>query len=125
MTLADGVLLVHAVIAGFIALGFIVIPLGGWCDWSFVRWRRLRQLHLGGMLFVAAEAVFGVACPLTLWEDALRGGPSDVGFIARWVRWLLYYEVPLWVFGAMYVAAAVLAVALWFWVPPARVRANP
>lgn len=118
--LADVVLVAHAFIAGAIAAGFVLIPLGAWFGWSFVRWRPLRLLHLGGIVFVAAEAVLGVACPLTAWEDALRGRGEELGFIARWVRALLYYEIPLWVFSGIYVSAAVLAVLLWVWVPPRR-----
>jgi hypothetical protein len=120
MPLADVVLIVHALIACFIALGFLLIPLGGWRGWAFVRHRWLRQLHLAGILVVAAEIPLGIACPLTLWENALRGGGSDIDFVARWVRGLLYYDVPLWVFGATYLAGAIVAVGLWFWVPPVR-----
>lgn len=121
--LADITLVVHFLIAAFITLGFAVIPLGAWFDWRFVRHRNLRLAHLGGILFVAAETALGVMCPLTVWEDALRGGGGyETGFIARWVRGLLYYDVPLWMFGAIYVAAAILALLLWRWVPPASRR---
>ena len=121
--LADIVVVVHALIAAFIVSGFVAIPLGAWLGWRFVRRRWVRLAHLVGILFVAAETVFGVACPLTIWEDWLRrGNAQDVDFIARWVRWALYYDVPLWVFGAIYVIAAVFAVMLWRWVPPAPRR---
>lgn len=117
--LADIVVVVHALIAAFIALGFLAIPLGAWFGWRFVRWRTLRLAHLAGILFVAAETALGVACPLTVWEDLLRGGrANDVGFIAEWVRWVLYYDVPLWIFGAVYIVAAGVALLLWRWVPP-------
>src|SRR5574341_1098883 len=120
ITLADTLLAIHVLIAAFLTLGFVVVPLGAWWGWAFVRRRSLRLLHLGGIVFVALQAVLGVACPLTVWEDALRGhGASDIGFIARGMRWLLYYDVPLWVFGLMYIAAAGLALLLWHWVPPA------
>lgn len=117
--LADIIVVVHAVIAVFIISGFVLIPLGAWFEWRFVRRRWLRFTHLFGILFVALEALFDVACPLTLWEDWLRrDGSPNAGFIARWVRWALYYDVPLWVFGTFYVAGAAVAVLLWWWVPP-------
>ncbi|MBI3899165.1 MAG: DUF2784 domain-containing protein [Gammaproteobacteria bacterium] len=121
--LADVILVTHALIVGFIALGFVVIPLGNLCHWRFVRHRSLRLLHLGGILFVAAEALLGITCPLTVWEDALRGATDgDGGFIVRWLSWLLYYNVPLWIFSLIYVVAALLALSLWRWVPVERKR---
>ncbi|HEX9811881.1 MAG TPA: DUF2784 domain-containing protein [Burkholderiales bacterium] len=124
--LADTIVVVHALIAAFIVSGFLLIPVGARLNWRWVRRRWLRLAHLVGILFVAAETVLGLACPLTIWEDWLRhGGAPDAGFIARWVRWVLYYDVPLWVFGSIYVVGAVIAVLLWRWVPPRRARNNP
>jgi len=121
--LADAVLFTHALVVVFIVSGFALIPLGAWLQWEFVRRRWLRFLHLGAMVFVAAQTVLGFLCPLTLWEDWLRGrSDSDVGFIARWVRWALYYDVPLQVFGAIYLIGAVVAILLWRWVPPKTKR---
>lgn len=123
--LADVVVVVHAFIAAFIVLGFVVIPLGAWLEWGFVRRRGLRLAHLIGILLVAGETVLGFACPLTVWENWLRrGSTGGVDFIARWVRWILYYDVPVWVFGLIYVAAAALAVFLWRQVPPASRRSS-
>lgn len=122
--LADVVLVVHALIAAFIAAGFVVVPLGARLGWRLARRFGLRLAHLLGILFVAAETALGYACPLTVWEDALRGGGADAGFVARWVQALLYYDVPLWVFGAIYVVAAVVALAFWVWIPPQRASAG-
>ena len=123
--LADIIVVVHALIALFIISGFVLIPLGVWFEWRFVRRRWLRLIHLFGILFVALETLLGVACPLTLWEEWLRrdGSPND-GFIVRWVRWALYYDVPLWVFGTIYVVGAAAAILLWRWVAPQSKRVN-
>lgn len=119
--LADVLVVIHFFIAAFITSGFVLIPLGAWRKWQFVRRRWLRLLHLVGILFVAGETLVGMACPLTLWENALRHGHvDDGGFIAAWARWVLYYDVPLWIFGLLYVAAALLAIFLWLWIPPDR-----
>jgi len=116
--LADVVLVTHFLVAAFIALGFVLIPLGGRLNWHFVRRRSLRILHLVGILFVAAESLFGIACPLTVWENALRASFENDGFVAFWVRRWLYYDAPLWLFGAIYVAAAIVALLAWWAVPP-------
>jgi len=123
--LADIIIVVHALIAVFIISGFVLIPLGAWFEWRFVRRRWLRLIHLFGILFVALETLLGVACPLTLWEDWLRReGSPNAGFIARWVRWALYYDVPLWMFGTIYVVGAAAAILLWRWVAPQSKRVN-
>ena len=73
--LADLVLAVHFCIAAFITAGFVLIPLGAAVGWRWVRQRRLRLVHAGAIAFVALESLAGMACPLTVWEAALRGGP--------------------------------------------------
>jgi hypothetical protein len=98
--LADIIVVVHALIAAFITLGFVAVPVGAWLNWRLVRCRWLRLVHLVSILFVAGETVLGFVCPLTAWEDWLRGGNANgAGFIARWVRWGLYYDAPLWMFA--------------------------
>lgn len=117
--LADIVVAVHAAIAAFLTFGIVLIPLGAWRGWRFVRRRWLRLIHLAGIWFVAIETALGFICPLTAWEAWLRRAqPDDVGFIAGWIRWILYYDVPLWIFGVIYLAAAVLTALLWRWVRP-------
>jgi polyferredoxin len=73
------------------------------------------------MAFIALEAVAGVTCPLTIWEDALRGAPEapqSRGFVSRWVAAVLFWDWPAWVFAAIYAAWTALIVATWFFVPP-------
>lgn len=118
-SLADVVLAAHFVIAAFITSGFLLIPIGAWRGWRWVRNRRLRLLHLAAIAFVAAQALVGLTCPLTLWEDLLRGTvPGEQGFIERWVGRILYWNAPPWVFTATYAALAGYTWALWRWVAP-------
>jgi hypothetical protein len=123
--MADVLLVVHFLIAGFIVLGLVAVWLGAALGWRCVRNPWFRYLHLGAIAFVAAEAVLGVACPLTVWEDLLRGGRSLNGgaesFVSRWVRALLFYQAPEWVFTAAYVAWTLATLATLRLVPP---RAN-
>lgn len=122
--LADAVLLVHFAFVAFVVGGFAAVWAGAALGWRWIRNLRFRIAHLAAILFVAAEALLGVMCPLTVWEDALRGRGSDLGFIARWIRAVMFYEVPPWVFTVAYVTFAVI-VGLTFWlVPPKRASAR-
>lgn len=123
--LADAILVVHFAFVAFVVGGLAAIWLGAALGWRWVREFRFRVAHLAAILFVAAEALLGVMCPLTVWEDALRGRGSELGFIARWIRTVMFYELAPWVFTAAYAGFA-LVVALTFWlVPPVRRRAGP
>jgi len=123
--LADFVLVVHFGFVAFVVGGLAAIWIGAAAGWRWVRNFRFRIAHLGAICFVAAEALLGVMCPLTVWEDALRGRASEAGFIARWIRGVMFYELPPWVFTFAYLLFAAI-VALTYWrVPPARRRMRP
>ena len=118
--LADLVLVIHFLFVSFVVGGLALIWIGAAAGWRWVRNFWFRIVHLAAICFVALEALIGMVCPLTEWEDALRGARGETGFIARWVYRILYYSLPDWVFTTGYVAFA-LAVALTFWrVPPQR-----
>jgi len=120
--LADLVLVFHFFIAGFIVLGLILVWAGALAGWRWIRNPWFRYLHLAAIAFVAAEALLGAACPLTVWEDLLRGGARPETFVGRWVARLLYYNAPEWVFTSLYVAWAAAALLTLRLVPPASVR---
>lgn len=117
---ADVLLIVHFALAAFIVLGLFLTWIGASADWRWVRCFWFRLTHLSAIAIVALEALLGITCPLTLWEDALRQVTGEPGFIARWVRRLLYYDLPLWVFTSAYVAFALATLATWRLVPPRR-----
>jgi hypothetical protein len=120
--LADAVLAVHAAFVLFVVGGLAAI----W--WGIAKGRRFafdpwfRSLHLAAIAYVAAESLFGSPCPLTEWEDALRGAHPAEGFVARWVHSVLFWTAPPWVFDAMYVGFALLVAATWWRHPPRRRR---
>ena len=117
---ADAILIVHFAFVAFVVGGLAAIWVGAALGWRWVRNFWFRIAHLAAILFVAGEALLGVMCPLTVWEDALRGNQSDAGFIARFVHGVMFYELPPWVFTTAYVTfAAVVALTLWL-VPPVR-----
>ena len=116
--LADALLVLHFLIAGFIVAGLALVWVGALAGWAWIRNPWFRYLHLAAIVFVAAEAMIGYACPLTLWEDLLRGGARPDTFIGRWVQRLLYYDAPDWVFTAIYATWAAATLATLRLVPP-------
>jgi hypothetical protein len=119
---ADALLVAHFVIAAFIVGGQVLVWLGVALGWQWVRNPWFRYLHLAAIGYVAAQALLGIACPLTVWEDLLRGGLRPESFVARWVQRLLYYRAPEWVFSTAYVLWT-LATLLTLWLVPPRRRA--
>jgi hypothetical protein len=66
------------------------------------------------------ESLVGIVCPLTHWEDAVRGQQTEVGFIERWVDRILFYDLPTWVFTSTYTGFAVLVAITWMVVRPTK-----
>jgi len=118
--IADAILVVHFGIVLFIVGGLIAVWIGAALGWPWVRNPWFRYAHLGAIVFVAGEALIGMACPLTVWEDALRGGLRPESFVGRWVQRLLFYRAPEWAFTAAYVAWALATLATLRLVPPRR-----
>lgn len=118
--LADALLVLHFCIAAFIVGGLILVWIGAAAGWRWVRTPWFRWLHLGAIAFVALEALAGIACPLTVWEDLLRGGLRPASFVGRWVAQALYYHAPEWVFTSAYLAWTGATLATLRWIPPRR-----
>jgi len=124
VVLARLVLAAHVAIIIFNVAGLVVIPLGAWRGWGFVRIFWWRALHLAILAAVAVQALFARPCFLTLWQSALeeRAGESasSAPLIARWLHDLLFWPLPLWFFAVLYVAVWLYALLLWRLVPPRR-----
>lgn len=122
--LADAILTLHMGIVIFVVLGQVAILIGAWRGWRWSRNFRFRVAHLALMLFIALQAWLGQLCPLTVWEQALRGhagqGVYAESFIEHWLSRLIFFEAPWWAFVAAYSAFAALTLACWFWLPPRR-----
>lgn len=119
---AQAIFWVHIGIIAFNVFGLIVIPLGVWRGWAFVRVLWWRLLHLVALLIVALQAVLGRACFLTIWESdlAARAGEtsSNLPLIQRWITRLVFWPLPIWAFAVFYLAIALYVIALWVIVPP-------
>lgn len=108
MMAADLVLIAHFLFVAFVVVGFALIWIGHLLKWRWVGNRIFRLTHLAAITFVALEGILGMTCPLTEWENALRGVATERSFIAQWVHAILFYEAPEWVFSAIYVFFAVI-----------------
>ena len=116
---ADLILALHVAYVAFVVGGLVAIWIGCALGWSWVRNHWFRVLHFAAIAIVAVEAVVGVMCPLTVLEDMLRsGGAAGSSFVQRWLHALLYWDLPLWVFTAMYLAFAAVVAVTFVWLPP-------
>jgi len=118
LLLADLILVIHFAFVLFVVAGLPLIWIGAACGWRWVRNRHFRIAHLAAILFVSAEAAAGIWCPLTVWEDALRGVAGERSFVARWIHAILFYDLAPWVFTAAYLFYALLVALTWWQVPP-------
>ena len=116
--MADIILVIHFLFVLFVVGGLPLIWAGHWIGASFVRNRRFRLAHLAAILYVTAESLLGVVCPLTWLEDALRGRATETGFIERWLHLILFHDLPEWVFLVAYVLFALLVVITFRLIPP-------
>lgn len=117
---ADAILLLHFTFVLFVVGGLVLIWIGAACEWRWIRNFWFRIAHLAAIVFVAAESLAGIWCPLTIWEDAMRGAHAEKSFIARWVHRILFYSFPEWVFTVAYVVFALVVIASLWLVPPKR-----
>jgi len=119
---ADAILVTHALFVVFVVFGLILIFLGKFFSWYWVRNRWFRIAHLLAIGIVVLQSWFGVICPLTTWEAALRLKAGEAGyedtFIGYWLNALLYYQAPPWVFVVCYTAFGALVLLSWFLVRP-------
>ncbi len=115
---ADIVLIIHFLYVLFVVGSVPVIWVGAWFKLQFVRNRWFRFLHLGAILFVVAESLLGVVCPLTVWENTLRQVETDSSFIQHWLHQIIFYNVPEGVLTTVYILFAALVAPTFKWVPP-------
>ncbi len=122
---ADAVVAVHMGYVLFTVGGALLIIIGGIAGWKWVRRRAFRIVHLVAVLIVAAEALAGIWCPLTVWEWQLREKAgqvyeSDISFVGRLIRHVIFIDLPDWGFTVMYVAFGLLVAAMLLFVRPER-----
>jgi len=129
LALADFVLVIHVAFVAFVVVGLLLVWLGWWCGWRFVRKPWFRLAHIAAIGVVAAESVLNFTCPLTIWEDRLRllaGGEERYAdsFIGHWLHQILFFDIDPHVFTIIYITFFLL-VALSFWLVPPKRTAKP
>lgn len=119
---AEAVLLFHLAVVLFNVAGLVVIPLGAWRGWTFVRRFWWRAIHVAILAVVALQAVLQRVCFPTLWQARLlqQAGESasTAPLIQRLVARAVFWPLPLWFFAGLYMAVCLYTVLLWWLVPP-------
>lgn len=85
---ADALVLGHLLFIVFVLLGGLLV----------LRWRALAWLHLPAVAWGAAIEFFGLPCPLTGWENALRRAAGESGYAGGFIEhylWPLIYPAGL------------------------------
>ncbi|HET9819115.1 MAG TPA: DUF2784 domain-containing protein [Rhodanobacteraceae bacterium] len=121
---ALSILALHLAIIAFNVAGCVLVPIGAWRDWRWVREFWWRLAHLASLAVVALQAMFGRACFLTIWQGDLSGGTQTQPLIAGWIDTLIYWPLPLWVFAVAYAVVFAYVIALWVWVRPLLPRSD-
>ena len=70
--LANVIVFLHVLFVGIVVLSVPAILLGWWRKWTWVRNFWFRLIHLLMITVVVFETIFGVPCPLSVWERDLR-----------------------------------------------------
>jgi hypothetical protein len=124
--LADLVVVFHLAYVSFVVLGLGAILLGGWRKWGWVRNFWFRLLHFVMIAVVVLESLFGIVCPLTDWEDALREKAGETiakgSFIGRMAHQIMYVQLSPGVLTTCYCVFGLIVLATLFLVPPRRPR---
>jgi hypothetical protein len=122
--LADLVLVTHAAYVLFVVGGQALIVIGWIRGWEWTRCRVFRLLHLVAIGLVMLEAWLGINCPLTILENFLhlRAGAVayENSFIGHWLRWVIFYAAPEWIFALIYTVFTALVILTWLAYPPRR-----
>ncbi len=115
--LADLVLTIHTGFVLFVVVGLLTILCGGFLRWHWVRNPWFRAGHLAAIGIVVIQAWLGIICPLTTLEMYLRDKAGDETydgtFIAHWLRKLLFYQAPPWVFVVGYTLFGRAVIGSW------------
>lgn len=114
--LADALVFVHVLYVGYVVVGQLAVIVAAPFRWEWARNPWFRFTHLAAIAVVAYEALNGIRCPLTVWEERLRelaGQSVHAGqsFVGRLFHDLLFWDgMPEIFFNTLHVAMFVLVV---------------
>lgn len=122
--LADLTVIAHVGYVSFVVIGQLLILIGAFQGWGWIRNRTFRFAHLAAIVIVVLEAWVGMTCPLTTWENWFREWAGQTryqgDFVARWMHELLFFDAPPWVFTVCYTSFGAVVLATLWWAPPKR-----
>ena len=122
--LADLVVALHVGYIAYVLLGQALICLAAPMRWEWVRNPWFRFTHLTAIGVVVYEALYNIRCPLTVWEEQLRGlaGQGFNGsetFMGRVLHDLMFIEnQPESFFTTLYIAMFIIVVQGLVMYPP-------
>src|SRR5438477_8182942 len=121
---ADLIVAVHVAYVAYVVLGQLVIIVAAPFKRQWARNPWFRFSHLIAIGVVAYEAIYSLRCPLTVWEEQLRGlaGQSFNGsetFMGRLLHDLMFIDnKPEIFFTTAYIAVLLLVVQGLIMYPP-------
>ena len=118
--IADVVLILHFSIIIFITSLFFFIPIGYKLNWSWLKYKSVRKIHLALMTLVTFETILGIACPLTYLENHLLEKVETELFLSFWLKKIIYWDFPSTFFISLYLVCFAWTIALWVFFPPKR-----
>jgi hypothetical protein len=122
--LADVIVGIHVAYVAYVVLGQLLIIVAAPMKWEWARNPWFRFSHLAAIGIVAYEAIRGLRCPLTVWEEQLRElcGQAFSGsetFVGRILHDVMFIEnQPEIFFTTMYIGVLVLVVQGLIMFPP-------
>ena len=122
--LADVVVFLHVAYVAYVLLGQAAIIVAAPFRWGWARNPWFRFTHLLAIGVVAYEALRGLRCPLTVWEEQLRAlagqsFDSSQTFMGRLLHNLLFIDgQPEIFFTTLYIAMLVLVLQGVIMYPP-------
>ncbi|HEV3384085.1 MAG TPA: DUF2784 domain-containing protein [Gemmata sp.] len=125
---ADLMVAIHVSYIAYVVLGQLLIILAAPMKWQWARNPWFRFTHLAAIGIVAYEAIRGLRCPLTVWEEQLRELAGQVfngseTFMGRVLHDLMFIEnQPEVFFTTMYLGVLVLVIQGLVMYPPRMFR---
>jgi len=123
---ADLMVAIHVSYIAYVVLGQLLIIVAAPLKWQWARNPWFRFTHLTAIGIVAYEAIRGLRCPLTVWEEQLRelGGQVFNGsetFMGRVLHDLMFIEnQPEIFFTTLYIGVLVLVIQGLVMYPPRK-----
>jgi hypothetical protein len=123
--LADFAALLHGAVVVFVLGGLLLILIGLWRRWEWVRGFRFRFTHLMVCVIVVGFEVLNEPCPLTSLERWLRErtpeGTTYAGsFIAHYVHDVIHVQLRPQVLAGPTALLLLLVAVLYVWRGPRR-----